>query len=99
MNIDINDFLPAISKVIRVEPQDEAMEAFRNVFKLVAGCNVSVDGKLMTYQLKSVSDMQTWLSCANSIIITHKLPLTAKVQSQMKGKEVIKVELRIIYKP
>jgi len=82
-----------------IQPQDEAMEAFRKQFRLVADCKVLADGKLMTYQLKSVSSMQTWLSCANSIIITHKLPLMAKIQSAMKGKEVVKVELRIIYKP
>jgi hypothetical protein len=81
------------------QPQDLAMEDFRKACRLVAGCKVSVDGKLMTYQLKSVSDMTTWLSCANSIIITHKLPLMAKVQSVMKGKEVVRVELRIFYTP
>lgn len=82
-----------------VKPQDLAMEDFRRACKLVAGCHVSADGKLMTYQLKTVSDMTTWLACANSIIITHKLPLVAKVQSRMKGKEVDSVQLRIIYKP
>lgn len=81
------------------KPQDLAMEDFRKACRLVAGCKVSADGKLMTYQLKSVSDMTTWLACANSIIMTHKLPLVAKVQSRMKGREVESVQLRIIYKP
>lgn len=94
--IDI-DFLPAISKV--VAPQDIAMEDFRKAFRLVADCKVTADGKLMRYQLKSCSNMVTWLSCANSTIITHKLPLEAKIQTYMKGSEVVKVELRIIYKP
>jgi len=82
-----------------IQPQDEAMEAFRMAFKLVADCKVLAGGKLMTYQLKSAFNMTTWLSCANSIIITHKLPLVAKVVSVMHGKEVARVELRIIYNP
>jgi hypothetical protein len=96
MTIDI-DFLPAISKVVAA--QDIAMEDFRKAFKLVADCNVLADGKLMTYQLKSTSNMTTWLSCANSIIITHKLRLVAKIRSVMKPKEVVRVELRIVFKP
>lgn len=81
------------------QKQDLAMEAFRKAFRLVCECKVTPDGKLMRYQLKTTSNMVTWLACANSIIITHKLPLVAKIQSIMKGKEVVKVELRIIYKP
>lgn len=79
--------------------QDLAMEAFRKACRLVAGCKVSADGKLMTYNLKSVADMTTWLACANSIIRTYNLPLMAKVQSRMKGAQVVSVELIIIYKP
>lgn len=82
-----------------IQPQDEAMEDFRKACCLVAGCKVSADGKLMVYDLKTVADMNTWLACANSIIMTHKLPLVAKVQSRMKGKEVESVQLRIIYNP
>lgn len=81
------------------QPQDIAMEDFRRACRLVAGCKVSQDGKMMVYDLKSVSNMNTWLACANSIIRTHNLPLVAKVQSIMKGKEVVSVELRIIYNP
>lgn len=91
--------LQANIKEITPAPQDIAMEDFRKACRLVADCKVSADGKMMTYQLKTTSNMTTWLSCANSIIITYKLPLVAKVQSYMKGKEVVKVELRIIYKP
>lgn len=82
-----------------VEQQDIAMEDFRKACRLVAGCNVSADGKLMVYDPKTVADMNTWLACANSIIRTYNLPLIAKVQSRMKGKEVASVQLRIIYKP
>jgi hypothetical protein len=84
---------------VQPQKQDIAMEDFRKACRLVAECKVASDGKLMTYQLKTVSNMATWLSCANSIITAYKLPLVAKVQSYMKGKEVVKVELRIIYKP
>lgn len=101
MNLDIQDFLPAISKVVRPEPQpwDIAMEDFRRAFRLVAECKVTPDGKLMIYQLKTVSNMTTWLACANSAIITHKLPLVAKIRSVMKGREAVTVQLRIVYKP
>jgi hypothetical protein len=96
MPIDI-DFMPAISKV--VAPQDLAMDDFRKQFKLVAGCEVSADGKMMTYQLKSMWGAQEWLSAANSIIIASNQPLVAKIRSVMKGKELVGVELRIVYTP
>lgn len=96
MTIDI-DFLPAISKV--VAPQDLAMEDFRKAFRLMAGCHVSKDGMLMTYQFSSMSAAHSSLSDANSIIIDGKLPLTAGVRSVMKGKETVSIKLRIVYTP
>lgn len=96
MHISI-DFLPAISKI--VEPQDIAMEDFRKQFFLVAGCEVSADGMVMTYQLNKMTGANTWLGHANSIIIANKLPLKAHIRSVMKGKETVRVELRIVYKP
>lgn len=89
--------LPANTKL--PQQQDLAMEDFRKAFRLVAGCNVSLGGYLMTYQLKTTANMATWLACANSIIITHNLPLIAKIRPVMHGKEVVGVELRIIYIP
>lgn len=89
--------LPANTKL--PQQHDLAMESFRKAFKLVAGCNVSVGGYLMTYQLKTTANMATWLACANSIIITHNLPLIAKIRPVMKGREVARVELRIAYTP
>jgi hypothetical protein len=85
--------------VKEIEPQDEAMDAFRRLFRLVAGCEVSPCGKVMTYQLKNMVGANTWLANANSIIIAGKLPLKARIRSVMKGKEVVRVELRIIYQP
>jgi hypothetical protein len=82
-----------------VEPQDLAMEAFRKQFRLVACCEVSADGLTMRYQLKTMSGANTWLGHANSIIIANKLPLKAGIRSVMKDKEVIRIELRIVYKP
>lgn len=82
---------------VTVEPQDEAMETFRKQFKLVAGCQVSADGKLMTYQLKTMAGSNDFLRTANAIIIEEQLPLIARVVSVMKGKEVVGIELRIIF--
>lgn len=96
MHIDI-DFLPAISKV--VAPQYIAMEDFRKLFHLVAGCKVSKDGKIMTYDFKTMSAAHSELSTANSIIIANKLPLVAGVRSVMNGKEAVSIQLRIVYKP
>jgi hypothetical protein len=89
--------LPA--NTVLPQPQDIAMEDFRKAFKLVAGCRVSKDGKVMTYGFKTTSAAHSSLIDANSIIIANKLPLVAKVRSVMKGKEPVSVELRIIYNP
>lgn len=80
-------------------PQDLAMEDFRKAFRLVAGCHVSEDGMIMAYQFETMSAAHPHLSVANSIIIANKLPLKAGIQSVMKGKEVVTVQLRIVYKP
>jgi hypothetical protein len=77
--------------------QDLAMEDFRKAFRLVAGCKVSADGMVMTYDFTTMSAAHSSLSDANSIIIANKLPLKAGVRSVMKGKEVVTVQLRIIY--
>lgn len=91
--------LTATNPVHEPQPQDLAMEDFRKACRLVAGCKVSADGKLMVYDLKTIADMNTWLACANGIIRTYNLPLIAKVESRMKGKEVVSVQLKIIYNP
>jgi hypothetical protein len=85
--------------VDNVEPQDEAMDSFRRLFRLVAGCEVSKDGMRMTYQLKAIDGAAVWLSNANSIITTNKLPLAAGVKVKQKGKVVESVTLSIVYKP
>ena len=91
------DLLPAVSKV--VAPQDIAMEDFRKAFRLVAGCHVSADGMVMTYDFSSMSSAHSSLGDANSIIIANKLPLKAGVRSVMKGKEATTIQLRIVYTP
>jgi hypothetical protein len=81
-----------------IEPQDEAMDQFRKLFKLVAGCKVSDDGKVMVYQMQTVASAARWLSDARSIITVNRLPLETGVRAiQEKGK-VTSVELRIVYK-
>lgn len=80
-------------------PQDLAMEDFRKTFRLIAGCHVSADGKVMTYDFSSMSAAHSCLSDANSIIIAGNLPLVAGVRSVMKGKEAVTMQLRIVYKP
>jgi hypothetical protein len=82
-----------------VEPQDIAMEQFRKVFRLVAGCQVSDDGLTMTYQLQSVAGAARWLMNASAIITANKLPLKAGVKAVMKGRETVGAELKIVYKP
>lgn len=89
--------LPTSTKV--PQPQDLAMEDFRNAFRLVAGCRVSKDGKVMTYDFKTMSAAHSHLSDANSIVIANKLPLKVGVRSIMKGTELICVQLRIVYNP
>jgi hypothetical protein len=85
--------------VDNVEPQDEVMDSFRRMFRLVAGCEVSKDGMRMTYQLKTLSGAVNWLSNANSIITANKLPLKAGVKQVKKGEVVESVTLIIQYKP
>jgi hypothetical protein len=82
-----------------VEPQDLAMEAFRKQFKLVGGCEVSVDGTTMTYQLKTIDGAGVWLSNSNSIITANMLPLKASVKIRKKGAVVESVTLTIVYRP
>lgn len=84
-----------------IDPQDEAMDAFRKLFKLVAGCKVSEDGKVMVYQMGTVASAARWASEAQATISCNRLPLDASVKAyQKKGeKEPHRVELRIVYKP
>ena len=76
-----------------VEPQDEAMDTFRQHFHLVANCNVVSDGKLMIYTMKG-GHAAVWHGSAKNIIASLKLPLIAKVVSDITG-----TFLHIIYKP
>lgn len=87
--------------VNEIEPQDEAMDEFRKLFKLVAGCKVSEDGKLMTYQMQTVPGAARLLSEAKGIISVNRLPLDADVKAYQKKGDTVphKVELRIVYKP
>ena len=82
-----------------VEPQDEAMDEFRKLFKLVAGCKVSEDGKVMVYQMQTLAGAARLLSEAEGIVSVNKLPLDASVKAyQKKGEKVPhRVELRIVY--
>lgn len=82
-----------------IEPQDEAMEQFRKMFKLVAGCNVSEDGKVMVYQMQTLAGAARWSSEAQATITANQLPLSAGVRAVRKGGEITSVELRIVYKP
>ena len=81
-----------------VQPQDLAMDLFRAHFKLVADCYVTKDGKIMTYQMKTLAGAARWLSEANAIITANKMPLNARVRAQKKGMIDEKVELIITYK-
>lgn len=85
--------------VDNVEPQDEAMDQFRRMFKLVAGCNVSDDGKVMVYQMRTVASAARWLSDAKSVINSKRLPLEAGVKAKMKGRVAESVTLVITYTP
>lgn len=82
-----------------VEPRDKAMEEFRKQFRLMAGCHVSKDGKIMTYDFNSMAAAHSSMGDANSIIIANNLPLAAGVRSVMKGRVAVTVQLRIVYKP
>ena len=82
-----------------IAPQDLVMDQFRKMFSLVAGCEVSADGKLMTYQMQTIAGAARWLSNANSIITANKLPLSAGVRAMKKGTETVSVTLNIVYKP
>lgn len=84
---------------VTVEPQDLAMEAFRNEFKLVAGCNVSQDGKVMVYQMQTLAGAARWSNDAMAVINANRLPLKVGIREVKKGGMTEKVELRIIYKP
>jgi hypothetical protein len=75
-----------------IEPQDLAMERFRQNFRLVAGCNVTSDGKLMIYRIKG--EAKEWLTKAQDIIKSGNLPLVAEIVSDITGTFI-----HIIYKP
>jgi hypothetical protein len=83
------------------EMQDLAMEEFRKQFKLVAGCKVSDDGKVMVYQMQTLAGAARWLSDAKQIITANLMPLEPGVKAYVKkGQEVPEsVELRIVYNP
>lgn len=82
-----------------IEPQDLAMESFRKLFKLVAQCKVSDDGKLMVYQMQTLAGAARWASEAQGIISVNRLPLDASVKGYIKKGQMVphKVELRIVY--
>jgi len=90
------DFLPAISKI--VEPQDEAMDQFRKLYPLVAGCTVAKDGRTMTYNLKAPITSSVWEIAAKKIIAANCLPLETSVELKVKEGEVCAF-LVITYKP
>jgi len=90
------DFLPAISKI--VEPQDIAMDQFRKLFPIVAGCIVSQDGRTMTYNLKSPLTASVWKISAMKIIATGSLPLAANIELKEVEGEICAF-LVITYKP
>ena len=91
--------LPANTKV--PQPQDIAMEDFRKAFRLVAGCHVSADGKVMTYEMQTLPGAARWLSEAQKIITGNGLPLKPGVHAHRKSgsAEIENVQLRIIYNP
>lgn len=82
---------------VTVEPQDEAMEAFRKQFKLVAGCQVSEDGKVMVYQMQTLAGAARWMGEAQRIITANLLPLKAGAREVKKDGVTVSVELRIIF--
>jgi len=81
-----------------VEPQDEAMDQFRKLFRLVAGCKVSKDGRTMTYNLKSPLTASVWKISALKIIAAGSLPLAADIELKEDEGEICAF-LVITYKP
>jgi hypothetical protein len=81
-----------------VEPQDEAMDAFRSCFRLVANY-VDADGMTMRYRFKSEATANVWLASANKIIEANSLPLVASVDVWKTGNLVHDISLIITYKP
>jgi hypothetical protein len=74
-----------------IAPQDEAMDMFRQNFRLWK-CNVTQDGKLMIYRIKG--EVGEWLSKAQEVIKSGNLPLVAELVSDITGTFI-----HIIYKP
>lgn len=74
-----------------IAPQDEAMDCFRQGFRLWK-CNVTQDDKLMIYQIKG--EAGEWLSKAQKVIKTGNLPLIAELIEDICGTFI-----HIIYKP
>lgn len=87
-----------VATYIGIEPQDEAMDAFRSCFRLVAEF-VEADGKTMVYRFKSEAMANIWKANAVAVIIANKLPLFAEVNVWKSGSLVHDVSLKIIYKP
>lgn len=82
-----------------IEPQDEAMDAFRRLFKLVAGCKVSEDGKVMVYQMGTLASSARWSNDARAVVNSNKLPLKVGIRAVKENGQVTSVELRIMYQP
>jgi hypothetical protein len=82
-----------------IEPQDEAMDQFRRLFKLVAGCKVAEDGKVMVYQMGTLASAARWSNDARAVINSNKLPLKVGVKAVKEKGQVTSVELMIMYHP
>lgn len=87
-----------VATYIEIEPQDEAMDAFRSQFRLVANY-VEPDGMTMKYRFKTEAMAKIWEANANKIINANNLPLVAVVKVWETGRLVHDVTLNIIYKP
>jgi hypothetical protein len=81
-----------------VEPQDEAMDAFRACFRLVANW-VDADGVNMRYRFRTEATANIWLANAQAVIIANNLPLTASLDVWKTGSLIHNVSLVITYKP
>jgi len=81
------------------EPQDFAMESFRKAFPIMAGCQVSDDGKKMTYNLGKCQfgSGLLWLKRARDIINNNNLPLTALTYENIAGYNFGNTTLFITY--
>jgi hypothetical protein len=81
-----------------VQPADEAMDLFRNNFRLTA-CVVDEDGKTMRYRLKSAITASVWEINAKKVIAALNLPLVVNLDVWNTGSLVHEVSLNISYKP